>query len=232
MKPVVDEITQPMVVTKPTHDIEGLWISYFGDSVVINYPDESKVRKAWEVFGGILGAAKAVKIQYQTAGLKESTKRLEKELKDKEVELEERTLEIIGYPKLKEYVLTNLQSEAGKIGKFLNQYSIESYPHLPPQACVEAMQKAKPFFDTFEIWAVENKKIDPQKQSEAVKFERAFKDPVIIGCKKIHRDTGWPIDSIDRYFIASWGDDIPLEQVLGNPQQLPTHPQPGKGEEV
>lgn len=215
-----DVIQQPMVITKPTHDIEGLWISYFGDSVVINYPDESKVRKAWEVFGGILGAAKATKIQYQTAGLKESTNRLEKELKDKEKELEERTLEIIGYPKLKEYVLTNLTAEAGKIGKFLNQYSIESYPHLPPPACVEAMQKAKPFFDMFEIWAIENVQIKPENISQAVKFERAFKDPVIIGCKKMKREDGWPKEWVDRYFIASWGDDIPLEQVLGNPKLL------------
>jgi len=214
------KVEQPIVITKPTHDVEGLWISYFGDTVVINYPDESKVRKAWEIFGGILGAAKATKIQYQTAGLTESTKRLEQELKDKEKELENRTLEIIGYPKLKEYVLTNLQSEARKISKFLNQYSLEAYPHLPPQPCVEAMQKAKPFFDMFEIWAIEDKQITPENQSQAVKFERAFKDPVIIGCKKMKSDTQFPREWIDRYFIASWGDDIPLEQVLGNPKQL------------
>lgn len=218
MKKTQKKVEQPIVVAKPTHDIEGLWISYFGDEVVINYPDESRVRKAWEVFGGILGSAKAMKIQYETAGLKESSKKLDAEVKKKEAELESRTLEIIGYPKLKEYVVTNLQSEARKIKKFLNQYSIEAYPHLPPPQCVDAMQKAKPFFDSFEVWAIEDKQIEAGKESEAVKFERAFKDPVIIGCKNGKNEFG--SDKVDRYFIASWGDDIPLNQVLGNPKQL------------
>jgi len=30
------KVEQPIVITKPTHDVEGLWISYFGDTVVIN----------------------------------------------------------------------------------------------------------------------------------------------------------------------------------------------------
>lgn len=208
-----------MVITKPTYDIEGMWVSYFGDQVVVNYPNEENVKKAWEIFGKILGSAKAMKVQYQTAGLKESSKRLDEEVKKKEVELENRTLEIIGYPKLKSYVITNLQAEARKINKFLNQYSIESYPHLPPSECVNAMQQAKPFFDSFEVWAIEDSAIDKTKESAALKRERAFKDPVIVGCKEVTGQYGGK--EFDRYFIASWGDDIPLEQVLGNPQQLP-----------
>ena len=209
---------QPMVITKPTYDIEGLWVSIFGDTIVVNYPNEDNVKKAWEVFGQILGSAKAMKIQYQTAGLVESSKKLDEEVKKKELELEKRTIEIIGYPKLKDYVISNLQAEARKINKFLNQYSIEKYPHLPPSQCVDAMQKAKPFFDHFEVWAIEDSAITQDLQSTAVKRERAFKDPVIVGCKETLNQ--YSQKTIDRYFVASWGDDIPLEQVLGNPQQL------------
>ncbi len=209
---------QPIVITKPTHDIVGLWISVFGNEVVVNYPDESRVKRAWGEFGQILGATKAMKIQYETAGLKESSKKLDDEIAKRTKELEKRTLEIIGYPRLANYIVSNLQAEARKIGKYLNQYSIEKYPHLPPSVCVDAMQKAKPFFDSFEVWAIEDKELKVEEQSEAVKFERAFKDPVIIGCKKIKGE--FDRDEIERYFIASWGDDIPLEQVLSNQKEV------------
>jgi hypothetical protein len=221
---IVEQPMQPIVITKPTYDIEGYWISVFGDSMVVNYPDETKVKQAWEVFGQILGSAKAMKIQYETAGLKESSKKLDAEMKKQEVELEKKTLEIIGYPKLASYVITNLQSEATKIGKYLNQYSIGSYPHLPPSQCVDSMQKAKPFFDSFEVWAIEDKQLSTSQESEAVKFERAFKDPVIVGCKEVEVPSYIGATTmrkeINRYFIASWGDDIPLSQVLGNAPQI------------
>lgn len=218
-KLTVKKPVSPTVITKPTYDVVGLWISIFGDKMVINYPDEGRVRRAWSKFGQILGTTKAMKIQYETAGLKEATKKLDKEINKRTKELENRTLEIIGYPKLASYIVSNLQVEATKISKYLNQYSIEKYPHLPPSICVDAMQKAKPFFDSFEVWAIEDKKLEISEESKAVKAERAFKDPVIIGCKKV-RNTADTFDEIERYFIASWGDDIPLEQVLGTPKKL------------
>ena len=64
------------------------------------------------------------------------------------------------------------------------------------------------FFDSFEVWAIEDKKLDLTEESESVKAERAFKDPVIIGCKKV-KSPHSSIPTIERYFIASWGDDIP-----------------------
>lgn len=162
-----------------------------------------------------------MKVQYETAGLKESSRKLDEETNKRTKELEKRTLEIIGYPKLADYIVTNLQNEARKIGKFLNQYSIDKYPHMPPGICVDAMQKAKPFFDAFEVWAIEDVQINLENSSVAVKAERAFKDPVIIGLKKVGETQPssfstdkTPIPTFERYFIASWGDDIPLEQVL------------------
>lgn len=213
---------QPIVITTPTYDVQGLWISIFGNKVVVNYPDDTKVKQAWEDFGRILGAAKAKKIQYETAGLTESSKKLDEEISKRSKELEKRTLEIIGYPKLASYVVTNLRSEAQKIGKYLNQYSIEKYPHLPPSICVEAMQKAKPFFNSFEVWAIEDVELKPEEASTAFKAERAFNDPVIIGCKEVGKETfgNPPRPVFERYFIASWGDDIPLEQVLGNAKEI------------
>ncbi len=214
----IAKIIQPTVITTPTYDIVGLWISVFGNELVVNYPDESRIKRAWGEFGQILGAAKAMKIQYETAGLKESSKKLDQEIDKRSKELEKRTLEIIGYPKIANYVVSNLQAEARKISKYLNQYAIDTYPHLPPSICVEAMQKAKPFFDSFEVWAIEDQQITTVQQSSAVKFERAFKDPVIIGCKKVKNNMG--TEEIERYFIASWGDDIPLEQVLVSGNQI------------
>lgn len=214
----ITETHQPIVVTKPTYDVEGLWISVFGNEMVVNYPDESRIKRAWGEFGQILGATKAIQIQYKTAGLNEASKKLDKEINERSKELEKRTLEIIGYPKIAKYVADNLRSEARKISKYLNQYSIDAYPELPPMPCVDAMQKAKPFFDSFEVWAIEDKEVLPNQESVAVKMERAFKDPVIIGCKKIKDQ--YDRSDIARYFIASWGDDIPLEEILGVPKQV------------
>lgn len=211
---------QPMVITKPAYDLENLWISIFGDTIVVNYPKEQNLKMVWEQFGHILGQAKATKIQYETAGLKESSKKLDVELKKQEKELENRTLEIIGYPKLNDYVITNLKAEAQKISMYLNQYAIDKYPHLPPPKCVDAMQKAKPFFNSFEVWAIEDKMLDSTQESQAIKTERAFKDPIIIGCIEAEESSfvgsSTNIKKITRYFIASWGNDIPLNQVLGN----------------
>lgn len=41
LSPVEPEpvIMQPIVITKPTYDVENLWISVFGDTIVVNYPD-------------------------------------------------------------------------------------------------------------------------------------------------------------------------------------------------
>lgn len=217
-----DKKLQPTVVTSPTYDVLGLWISIFGDKALVHYPQEENVKQAWREFGEILGNTKAMKIKYETAGLTQSSKKLDQEINRRTAELENRTLEIIGYPKVASYVIDNLKAEARKISKYLNQYSLSSYPHLPPQVCVDALQKAKPFFDTFEVWAIEDKQVTQDKESEAVKTERAFKDPVIIGCKttEIPNSYGSPRKEIERYFVASWGDDIPLEQVLGNPKQI------------
>jgi len=203
---------QPIVITTPTYDVSGLWISKFGDKFIVNYPDESRIKKAWAEFGQILGHSKALKIQYETAGLKESSKKLDEEIKRRTEELEKRTIEIIGYPKIPEYFIFALKSEASKISKYLNQYAIDKYPHLPPSVCVDAMQKAKPFFDTFEVWAIEDKPITTSQESQSVKAERAFKDPVIVGCKTMDQNSYGK--NYDRYFIASWGDDIPLTHVL------------------
>jgi hypothetical protein len=218
MKKTKNENIQPIVITNPTYKVQDLWISIFGDVAVAHYPDESRVRKAWREFGEILGNTKAMKIQYETAGLKESSKKLDSEIDKRTKELESRTLEIIGYPKLPDFSVSSLKSEANKIGKFLNQYSLEAYPHLPPQICVEAMQKAKPFFDSFEVWAVEDIELKEDQESKAVKAERAFKDPVIIGCKETRNQYNSKI--IERYFVASWGDDIPLEYILGGQKQI------------
>lgn len=213
---------QPTVITTPTYDVLGLWISVFGDTAVVHLPDESRVRRAWREFGDILGNTKAMKIQYETAGLTQASKKLDAEINRRSTELENRTLEIIGYPKLASYIADNLKAEARKIKKFLNQYSIDAYPHLPPPVCVDAMQKAKPFFDHFEVWAIEDVEIKPEEESQAVKAERAFKDPVIVGCKETQSENsyGSKVKTVERYFVASWGDDIALEQVLGSQKQL------------
>lgn len=228
LSPVEPEpvIMQPIVITKPTYDVENLWISVFGDTIVVNYPDETKLKTIWEEFGRVVGQAKAVKIQYETAGLKESSKKLDQELKKQEDELERRTLEIIGYPKLNDFVMQNLEAEAKKINMYLNRYAIDKYPHLPPPQCVDAMQKAKPFFNQFEVWAIEDKQVTFSQASDQAKKERAFKDPVIIGINNRLAAPGVTTAAtssssttpppVDRYFIASWGDDIPLDQVLSN----------------
>lgn len=213
--------SQPIVVTSPTYNLESVWVGIFGDTMITNFPDETRIVKAWEQFGQILGQSEAMRVKYQTAGLKESSKRLKEEVEKQRKSLEERTVEIIGYPKIADHVIPALQGEARKVGKHLNQYKIESYPHLPPPQCVDAMQKAKPFFDSFEIWAVEDKPLDPAAQSDSVKRERAFKDPVIVGYNTIDvtaPGSSIPRKEIARYFVASWGDDIPLGQVLGAPQ--------------
>ncbi len=73
--------------------------------------------------------------------------------------------------------------------------SIKEYEHVPPQAALLALRGAqqKGCFDTFEVAHV----------ASTVEY----KDPIIFG-----RVTGCG----DRFFIAQWGDDVSIDDLLGD----------------
>lgn len=71
---------------------------------------------------------------------------------------------------------------------------VKEYPSAPPAEVLGAVKEAqdRAIFDTLEVAHVES--------------VNEYKDPIVFG-----RITGCD----DRFFIAQWGDDVSIEQLLG-----------------
>jgi hypothetical protein len=71
---------------------------------------------------------------------------------------------------------------------------IAKYPNMPPQDVLQAVRAAQNMkvFDTFEVADIQS--------------VRVLKDPIIFGC----------ISNItDKFYIAQWGDDVKISDLLG-----------------
>ena|SRR3990172_8936713 len=89
----------------------------------------------------------------------------------------------------------------GKAGKDLVEHydclvfdAVDSYPGIPPMEVLESTRQAagRGIFDTLEVAHVVS--------------VREYKDPIIFG-----RVTG----CTDRFFIAQWGDDVRITDLVG-----------------
>jgi hypothetical protein len=96
--------------------------------------------------------------------------------------------------KLKEETL----DETGKAGYNLTEHydqivfiKTENYSDIPPTEVLEDMDNAKEDFDYFEIGKIEGC--------------HEYKDPIAFG-----RIKGCP----DRFYIAQWGDDVKIEDII------------------
>lgn len=82
-------------------------------------------------------------------------------------------------------------SDPGTIGRFVwNEVYVEGYKGIPPADVVRALeeQKGREIFDSFTVATVES-----------------IRDPLLLG-----RING----SDDRYYIAQWGEDVSLDDVI------------------
>ena len=80
-------------------------------------------------------------------------------------------------------------SEEGTIGKFVwTETPLEEYPGIPPEFVLKKIEQYKPSFDSLAIAEV-----------------NSVKDPLLLG-----RING----SSDRYFLAQWGKDVKLDDII------------------
>lgn len=173
------------------------WKETFGTNPVRSMPNTEKVQKAWDSMGHAFGKIQVEKLKYQKAGMTEVVKSIDDKWKSDTKALEEKTLELMGYPRLPENIKRQLQDLARSDGLFLNTYQLQEYKKIPPPEISEAVMEAKQYFDSIEIWAIEQEE-----------YVRPIKDPAVIGFKKIGTQY-YP----SMFLIATWGDDITPEDL-------------------
>lgn len=176
------------------------WQDNFGVEPVKIIPETNKLQNAWAEMGVAFGRIQLEKQKYVRAGLTESANEIEKKLVEKKKDLEERTIDLMGYSRLKPNVKTLLSETARSENLHLNVYALEEYKKIPPSNVAMAIMEARQYFVRIEIWAIEEQA-----------YVRPMKDPAVIGYVKI----GY---AEVPYLIATWGDDI-LPEDLANIEQ-------------
>lgn len=171
------------------------WQDLFGTSPMKIIPNPSKLEKSWSEMGRVFGQIQLQKQKYKRAGLAESAKEIEKKMDEEKKKLEESTIDLMGYPRLRPNAKADLQKSASADGLHLNIYQLEEYAKIPPLNIANAIMEARQYFDRIEIWAIEE-----------TAYVRPIKDPAVIGYVKIgYQDTP--------YLIATWGEDIKPEDL-------------------
>lgn len=172
------------------------WQDNFGTEPVKVIPDQNPLSKAWEDMGQTFGKVQLEKQRYRRAGLTQAVVEIDKKMEVETKKLEEKTIDLIGYPRVEEYAKDSLKRTAESEELFLNVYKLEEYKKIPPMNVAQAIMEAKQYFERIEIWAIETEE-----------FVRPMKDPAVIGYVKIgYREVP--------YLIATWGDDIKPEDLV------------------
>lgn len=172
------------------------WQETFGTEPTRVIPNTEPLEKAWENMGIAFGKIQLEKQKYKKAGMTQAVVEIDTKWSEKQKELESRTMDLIGYPRVSSSAKEALKTLASEEKRFLNIYKLEEYKKIPPPNISEAIMEAKQFFDELEIWAIEDQP-----------YVRPIKDPVVIG----YITVGY---SRIAYLVASWGDDINVDDLF------------------
>lgn len=172
-----------------------LWQEKIGTDPIQVSVDKKPLEKAWENMGVVYGRMQLEKQRYKRAGMTAAIAEIDTKLTKATKELEDKTLDLIGFPRLDPTIKASLDHLARGDNLFLNTYQLAEYQKLPPPNIAQAIMDAKQYFDEIEIWAIEEQK-----------YIRPMKDPAVIGYIKGQ----YPRVP---YLIATWGDDIRPEDL-------------------
>ena len=174
-----------------SQDFKQIWFGLFGQQPTIQTGHIELVRKALNAHFRKVVDLWMQQFELKVAGMGALAANISSKIQAETSKITNNFEEFLGYKKLPEKITEVLEAKATKAGKHLNRYPLYSYHSIPPQEVVQAIQIAKPYFPTMEIWAIEDKEF--------------LRDPLVVGIK----DTQTGI-----FFVASWGDDIKVEDLF------------------
>lgn len=171
------------------------WKNTIGEKPIQIIANDHPLVEAWSNMGIAYGKIQLEKQKYRRAGMTAAVETIDKKLEEERNALEERTIDLLGYPRLDRNLKSRLESLARADNLHLNTYDLTEYTKLPPPNIAQAIMQAKQYFDRLEIWAIEQEK-----------YVRPMKDPAVIGYVKIGY---YEVP----YLVATWGDDIRPEDL-------------------
>lgn len=120
--------------------------------------------------------------------------------REKDLYLKEVTIATHGYRKIPFEKVKEYESQL-PYNHIITTHAINRYPGSPPKEVLRKLDTAQKrnVFNDFGILTVEEKK--EEKKNKIVEA-----DPILVGLIN---------ESNDFYFIAEWGNDISIEQILG-----------------
>ena len=190
-------------------DFHQCWENWFGIKPVRNIRSVDKLRmRLGEHFTSIIDLL-VKQFELQSVGLTQVAQEMKKKIEEETKKVLVNFEELLGYKRLPDNLVMTLSSKANEQGKYLNRYPLQNYHSIPPELVIDAIEKAKPYFQNIEIWAIEDKQF--------------LRDPVVIGIKNISIKSQGDYGTFNYipnqykqvfYWIASWGDDIKVEDLF------------------